>query len=128
VDAEIVRDLPDHFDHRRLAAARAEERIHVDRSIDRPVDVLVEHGFEIGGLAFIDRAMQRARKTPETMLCHFGLVLESWICKQQSRPNERHHRRRAEMLHFTVAARNRVVRPKCNYRFCIAQMRRFHPV
>jgi hypothetical protein len=28
--------------------------------------------------------MQRARKTPETMLCHFDLVLENWI--QQQRP------------------------------------------
>jgi hypothetical protein len=33
------------------------------------------------------------------MLCHFGLVLETGFAKQQSRPNGRHHRRRAEMLY-----------------------------
>ena len=70
MDADILGDLPDDLDHGRLALARSEKRKHVDRAIDRPIDVLVEQGFEIGGLAFVDRAMQRARKTPETMLCH----------------------------------------------------------
>jgi hypothetical protein len=74
-----VRDLPDDIDHGRSAAARAEERKHVDRAVDRPFDILIEQGFEIGGLAFIDRAMQRARKTPEAVLCHFSLVLENWL-------------------------------------------------
>ena len=70
MDADVLGDLADHFHHGRLALARAEERKHVDRAVDRPIDVFVEQGFEIGGLAFIDRTMQRARKTPETVLCH----------------------------------------------------------
>src|SRR6185436_14893448 len=123
VDAKIVGDLPDDIDHRRPAAARAEERVHVDRSIDRPVDVLVEHGFEIGGLAFIDRAMQRARKTPETMLCHFGWSLKLDLLSGNRAQSGRLHRRRAKMPDFTVTARNRTVWSKHNCRFCIAQMR-----
>src|SRR4029453_15010602 len=82
MDSDIVRDLLDDLDHGRFTAARAEERKHVDRAIDRPVDVFVEQGFEIGGLAFFDPAMQWARKTPEAVLCHFSLVLEL-ACKQQ---------------------------------------------
>src|SRR4051812_5456599 len=128
MNAEIVCDLTDHVDHGCPAASRAEERVHVDRSIDRPIDVLVEQGFEIGGLALIDRAMKRARKTPETMLCHFWLVLEIWnFQKRQSRPNERHLRRRAEMP-STVAALNRAGWLKYNHRFCIAQLRRFQRI
>jgi len=55
-----------------LAAARAEKRKHLDRAVDRPVDILVDQGVEVFDLAFVDGAMQRARKTPETMLCHVG--------------------------------------------------------
>ena len=85
VDADVLGDLPDHFHHGRLALARAEERKHVDRAIDRPIDVLVEQGFEIGGLAFIDRTMQRARKTPETMLCHLIWSLKLDFKRQRPR-------------------------------------------
>ena len=70
MDADVFRDLPDHFEHGRLAAARAEERKQVDRAIQRPLDVLVDQGLDISKLALVDRAMQRARETPETVLCH----------------------------------------------------------
>src|SRR5216683_5161162 len=69
-DPEIVRDLPDHLEHGGLAAARAGKWKHVDRAVDRPIDVLVDQGFEVFKLAFVDRAMHSARKTPETVLCH----------------------------------------------------------
>jgi hypothetical protein len=62
------------------------------------------------------------------MLCHFWLVLEIWnFQKRQSRPNERHLRRRAEMP-STVAALNRAGWLKYNHRFCIAQLRRFQRI
>jgi hypothetical protein len=35
-----------------------------------PLDVVVDQGFEVFALAFVDRAIQRARKTPETVLRH----------------------------------------------------------
>ena len=60
MDPDIVGNLPDHLEHGRLAAARSEERKHVDRAIDRPIDVLVDQAFDVGVLALIDRAMQRA--------------------------------------------------------------------
>src|SRR5689334_22505049 len=47
--------------------------------------------------------------------------------KRQSRPNERHLRRRAEMP-STVAALNRARWLKYNRRFCIAQLRRFQRI
>jgi hypothetical protein len=31
-------------------------------------------------LAFVDRAMQRARETPETVLCHDAFCFLNWIC------------------------------------------------
>src|SRR6266566_5639873 len=82
---DVLRDLPDHLDHRRLAAARAEKRKHVDRSVDGPFDVLVDQGFDLFKLAFVDRAMQCARKTPETVLCHDG-VFPNWMCKTATVP------------------------------------------
>ncbi len=60
VDPDMFRDLPDDLEHGGLAAARAEKGKHVDRSIDRPIDILVDQGFEVCGLALVDRAMQRA--------------------------------------------------------------------
>jgi NADPH-dependent glutamate synthase beta subunit-like oxidoreductase len=75
MDADILRDLSDHLEHGGLAAAGAEERKHVDRTVDRPIDVLVDHGFEIVELVFVDRTMQRARERPEAVLCHVGAVL-----------------------------------------------------
>src|SRR5258707_5024816 len=70
VDPEIVRDLPDHLEHGGLAAAHAEKWKHLDRAVDRPIDVLVDQGFEVFKLAFVDGAVYRARKTPEAVLCH----------------------------------------------------------
>ena len=70
VHPDIFRDLPDHLKHRGFAVARAEKWKHVDRPMDRPLDVVVDQGFEVFALAFIDRAIQRARKTPETVLRH----------------------------------------------------------
>jgi len=55
---------------------RTEERKHVDRAIDRPIDILIEDGFNILELALVDRALQCTRETPETMLCHTNLRLE----------------------------------------------------
>src|ERR1700682_881059 len=46
VDPDIVRDLPDNLEHGGLAAARAEKWKHVGRAVDRPIDVLVDQGFE----------------------------------------------------------------------------------
>ena len=43
-----------------LPPARAEKRKQFDRAIDHPIDVVIDLGLEIFGLAFIDRAMQRA--------------------------------------------------------------------
>jgi hypothetical protein len=60
MDPDIFRDLPDDLQHGGLAVARAEKGKHVDRSIDRPIDILVDQGFEVFGLALVDRAMQRA--------------------------------------------------------------------
>jgi hypothetical protein len=60
MDPDVFRDLPDDLEHRGLAAARAEKRKHVDRSINRPIDILVDQGFEFFGLALVDGAMQRA--------------------------------------------------------------------
>ena len=57
---DVVGDLPDDLDHGFAAAAGAEEWKHVDRAIDRPVDVFVDQGFEVFVAAFIDRAVQRA--------------------------------------------------------------------
>src|SRR5215471_13201989 len=70
VDAEILRDLAHDLEHRCLAAPRPEKREHVDRSVDRPVDVIVKQGREVFELAFVDRAMNRTRETPEAVLCH----------------------------------------------------------
>ena len=70
VDADVFRDLFHHLDDRFLAAARAEKRKHVDRPVDRPIDVVVERGGKFVELAVVDRTMQRARKTPEAVLCH----------------------------------------------------------
>src|SRR6516164_5058982 len=69
-DGEIFRDLPDHLEHGRAAAPRAEKWKHVDRAMNRPIDVLVEQVGDILEPAFVDRAMERARKTPEIVLCH----------------------------------------------------------
>jgi hypothetical protein len=55
-----VRDLPDHLEHRRLAAAPTEKRKHVDRAMDRPIDLLVDQAVEVLRLAFVDRLMERA--------------------------------------------------------------------
>ena len=60
MDPDVFRDLPDDLEHGGLAPARAEERKHVDRPINRPIDLLVDQGFEVLGLAFVDGAMQRA--------------------------------------------------------------------
>ena len=70
MDPQVFRDLPDNLEHRGLAVARAEERKQVDRAIDRPIDIVVDQGFEVFALAFVDGAMQGARKTPEAVLCH----------------------------------------------------------
>src|SRR5215472_10327192 len=70
VDAEVLRDLLHHLDDRFPAAPRAEEGKHVDGSIDRPIDVVVEYRGKFVKLAFVDRTVQRARKTPEAVLCH----------------------------------------------------------
>jgi hypothetical protein len=59
-----------HLEHRGLAAAGAEKRKHVDRTVDRPLNILVDQIVEVVELALVDRAMQRARETPETVLCH----------------------------------------------------------
>src|SRR4051794_18091385 len=76
-DADIVGDLPAYLQHGGLAAAAAEERKHVDRPVDRPFDVLIDQRLEVLALALVDRGMQRARKTPETVLCHDG-HLKTW--------------------------------------------------
>src|SRR5579862_5189396 len=70
MDADVVRDSTDHLEHGGLAMAGAEERKHIDRAVDGPFDIVVDQGFQIFMLAFVDRAMQCARETPETMLCH----------------------------------------------------------
>src|SRR6266403_1477981 len=56
VDPEVIRDVSDHLEHGGLAAARAEKRKHVDRAMDRPIDLLVDQGFDVFELAFVDRA------------------------------------------------------------------------
>jgi hypothetical protein len=60
VDPHVFRDLPAYLEHGSLTAARAEKRKQFDRAIDHPIDVVIDLGLEIFGLAFIDRAMQRA--------------------------------------------------------------------
>ena len=60
VDPHVFRDLPAYLEHGRLTAACAEKRKQFDRAIDQPIDVVIDLGLEIFGLAFIDRAMQRA--------------------------------------------------------------------
>jgi hypothetical protein len=93
VHAHIVRDLPAYVEHGGLAAARAEKRKHVDRPVDRPFDVLVDQRREVLLLALIDRVMQGARKTPETVLCH-GCHLKPDL-QDSKRPSGRQRRRRA---------------------------------
>ena len=60
VDPYVFRDLPAYLEHGSLTAARAEKRKQFGRAIDHPIDVVIDLGLEIFGLAFIDRAMQRA--------------------------------------------------------------------
>src|SRR4051812_13582160 len=62
---------------------RAEERKHVDGPEDRPFDVLVDQRLEVVKLALVERGMQRARKTPEAVLCHV-LSPETGCCGQQA--------------------------------------------
>ena len=80
-DPDIIGDLADDVDHRLPAAPRTEERKHVDRTIDRPIDILIDHGFNILELALVDRTLQCTRETPETMLCHNIYVL-NWLAKK----------------------------------------------
>ena len=47
MDPEIIGDLPDNLEHCGPAAAAAEKREHVDRAIDRPLDIFVEQGGEV---------------------------------------------------------------------------------
>lgn len=70
VKANGIGDLMDRLDHGLLAPTNAEESKHVDGSIDRPFDIVVEDGFQLVGLAIFERSMKRARKMPETVLCH----------------------------------------------------------
>ncbi len=69
-NADVVGDLPAYLHHRFLAAPGAEEWKHIDRSVDRPIDFVVEDGVELVHLTVVDSEMQRTRKTPETVLCH----------------------------------------------------------
>ncbi|MGY3426622.1 hypothetical protein ACVWZW_007126 [Bradyrhizobium sp. F1.13.4] len=62
----------DDVEHGVLALARAEERKHVDRAVERPLDVLVDQGLDVLEMPVVDRAMQRTRETPEAVLCHLG--------------------------------------------------------
>ena len=62
MDANVLRDLLHHLDHRFLAAARAEKREHVDRPVDRPIDVVVERGGKFIELAVVDRTVRRTAK------------------------------------------------------------------
>ena len=58
---DLVRDLPQHLQHRRLAVARSEEEgKQLDRPVDGPVDIFVKQWLDVGELALVDRAMQRA--------------------------------------------------------------------
>jgi hypothetical protein len=38
--------------------------------LGHPIDILVDHVLEVMELALVDRAVQRARKAPEAVLCH----------------------------------------------------------
>lgn len=60
MNPDIFRNLPDDLQYGGLAAPGAEKRKHIDRAENRPIDVLVDQAFDIGVLALIDRAMQRA--------------------------------------------------------------------
>ena len=51
--------------------ARAEEGKQLDRAMNGPVDIFVDQWLDVGELALVDRAMQRARETPEAVLCHW---------------------------------------------------------
>ncbi|GCC41590.1 hypothetical protein chiPu_0025829 [Chiloscyllium punctatum] len=102
VNPQVLADLPDHLEHCGLAAARAEEGKQVDRSVDGPFDFVIEHQLDVCKLAFVDRAMQCARKTPEAMLCHFGLVLK--LDFQSKRMAGGQRRRPARLLHIAIVA------------------------
>jgi hypothetical protein len=43
--------------------------------MDGPVDIIVDQSVDLVELALVDRAMQRARETPEAVLCHLGSSL-----------------------------------------------------
>src|SRR4051812_37759164 len=74
-----------------LPCPRAEKWKHVDGPEDRPFDVLVDQRFEVVKLALVDRRMQRARKTPEAVLCHV-LSPEKDVAKGQHAAGKRRHR------------------------------------
>jgi hypothetical protein len=94
-------------------------------TIDRPIDVLVDHVLEVIELALVDRAVQRARKTPEAVLCH-SVLSQNWIAKQQPAISGAiiGDARRGCCTHY-LKLQIMGTRAECNAQFCIAQMRQF---
>ena len=54
----------------KTSALKDMEDLGIDRSVDGPIDILVQDRSKLIGSAFAERAMKFARETPEAMLCH----------------------------------------------------------